>query len=403
MANDPSVLVVTAQTGQTLLVATPLGINGVNGATGPQGPTGATGQQGATGPAGGPVGPTGATGVTGIGYTGATLINGNFVVFPVSSLGVLGSGITIGYIIGATGTSGVAGAVGATGATGSIGATGNVGATGTTGSQGIQGIQGIQGNTGATGATGSQGIQGATGATGATGSQGIQGVTGATGATGATGSQGIQGVTGATGATGATGSQGIQGVTGATGVTGPVGDYVISINGQTGAVSISNLLTPTQTIGIFNALDSQPPSTNYATIDTRNSVPVLDFDATVAESTVFSGIVPSNFGITASLWLYLHFSATTATGSTVAWLAQMERMSGVSGFSSDAFTTGTTFNGVLGNTLGFVAVVGTTIGVPSGLTQGDAYRLKITRNAADAVNDTAIGDAELIATELRNA
>jgi hypothetical protein len=93
--------------------------------------------------------------------------------------------------------------------------TGATGATGATGSQGIQGV---------TGATGSQGIQGVTGATG---SQGIQGVTGATGATG---EQGIQGITGATGATGATGSQGV------TGATGPVGDYVISINGITGAV-----------------------------------------------------------------------------------------------------------------------------------------------------------------------
>lgn len=51
---------------------------------------------------------------------------------------------------------------------------------------------------------------------------------GNTGATGATGPQGN------TGATGATGSQGIQGNTGA---TGPVGDYVISFNGLTGAVT----------------------------------------------------------------------------------------------------------------------------------------------------------------------
>jgi len=64
--------------------------------------------------------------------------------------------------------------------------------------------------------------QGATGPQGATGSQGIQGATGNTGATGA---QGIQGVTGATGA------QGVQGV------TGPVGDYVVSFNGSTGAVT----------------------------------------------------------------------------------------------------------------------------------------------------------------------
>ena len=131
------------------------------------------------------------------------------------------------------------------------GTTGITGVTGATGSQGIQGI---------TGATGSQGIQGVTGAKGATGTsvtyayieEGelifeydnnpgvlIGTVVGPAGPTGATGSQGIQGATGATGSqgiqgvTGATGSQGIQGITGA---TGPVGDYVVSVNGQTGVV-----------------------------------------------------------------------------------------------------------------------------------------------------------------------
>ena len=72
------------------------------------------------------------------------------------------------------------------------------------------------------------------GITGATGATGPQGVTGSTGATGATGPQGV------TGATGATGPQGVTGATGATGpqgVTGPVGDYVISFNGLTGAVT----------------------------------------------------------------------------------------------------------------------------------------------------------------------
>lgn len=42
---------------------------------------------------------------------------------------------------------------------------------------------------------------------------------------------------GTIGATGATGSQGVQGATGA---TGPVGDYVVSFNGSTGAVTFSN-------------------------------------------------------------------------------------------------------------------------------------------------------------------
>jgi len=56
---------------------------------------------------------------------------------------------------------------------------------------------------------------------------------------------------GATGATGATGPQGIQGATGA---TGPVGDYVISFNGLTGAVTGASLGANTFTaLNTFNA------------------------------------------------------------------------------------------------------------------------------------------------------
>lgn len=95
------------------------------------------------------------------------------------------------------------------------------------------------------------GFGGPIGPTGATGATGSQGVTGATGGTGATGTsvtyayieEGelkfeydnnpgvvIGTVVGPAGPTGATGPQGV------TGATGPVGDYVISVNGQTGAV-----------------------------------------------------------------------------------------------------------------------------------------------------------------------
>jgi len=62
------------------------------------------------------------------------------------------------------------------------------------------------------------------------GPQGATGANGTSGTNGATGATGSNGTNGATGATGATGSQGV------TGATGPVGDYVISVNGLTGAV-----------------------------------------------------------------------------------------------------------------------------------------------------------------------
>ena len=109
---------------------------------------------------------------------------------------------------------------------------GNTGATGNTGPQGTTG------NTGATGATGTTGTTGNTGATGPTGNTGNTGFPGTTGNTGATGATGPTGNTGNTGFPGTTGNTGATGATGATGPCGPVGDYVISVNGLTGGITL---------------------------------------------------------------------------------------------------------------------------------------------------------------------
>jgi collagen type VII alpha len=124
----------------------------------------------------------------------------------------------------------------------------------------VTGVCGPQGVTGATGPTGPQGVTGATGTQGTTGA--IAFTSSATAPTGATygdmwfntssgnvfvyitdGSSsywvepfGPQGATGAEGVAGANGATGATGPQGATGATGPVGDYVISVNGSTGAV-----------------------------------------------------------------------------------------------------------------------------------------------------------------------
>jgi hypothetical protein len=83
---------------------------------------------------------------------------------------------------------------------------------------------------GATGATGPIGPTGPAGSAGVTGPTGPAGSAGSAGVTGPTGPAGSAGVTGPTGPTGPAGSAGV------TGATGPVGNYVISVNGQTGAV-----------------------------------------------------------------------------------------------------------------------------------------------------------------------
>lgn len=158
---------------------------------------------------------------------------------------------------------------------GSIYTTGSIrgpqGETGPTGATGLTGPQGPKGDTGATGATGSQGPKGDPGERGERGPQGIQGVKGDKGDTGAKGDKGDKGDTGPQGETGATGPQGPKGDQGIQGPQGPQGNpttvngksgesitltaedvgalpsnttYVSSVNGQTGAVTVTEGLEP---------------------------------------------------------------------------------------------------------------------------------------------------------------
>jgi len=49
------------------------------------------------------------------------------------------------------------------------------------------------------------------------------------------------------------------------------------------------------TLCTFLPTDNEPPSSNYATLDTRNAHPVLDFDDTIQEAAQFTGILPRNY------------------------------------------------------------------------------------------------------------
>ncbi len=72
-------------------------------------------------------------------------------------------------------------------------------------------------------------------------------------------------------------------------------------------------------LATFSPLSNEPPATAYATLDTRNSHPTLDFDdAAATESAVFSFVLPRNYG-GSGITVYLHWAATTATTGNVIW------------------------------------------------------------------------------------
>lgn len=156
------------------------------------------------------------------------------------------------------------------------------------------------------------------------------------------------------------------------------------------------------TLLVLGPQSNQPPASNPATIDTRNAHLVLDFDASTNESAVFSGIMPRAYD-GGGLTVNLHVLLSTATTGDTDWDVSIERIqAGTTDLDSDSFaaansTDGTTVPGTSGVTQ-VIAVTFTDGADMDSLAAGEAFRLKVTR---DAASDTAAGDAELLAVEVK--
>ena len=142
------------------------------------------------------------------------------------------------------------------------------------------------------------------------------------------------------------------------------------------------------------------PATDYATFDTRNTHPVLDFDQTTQETVYFQGVMPDNFA-TEDLIVQVWWTATTVTSGTVGWDVSFELMTGLD-VDGDSFATAQTITAVTvsatNGTLQTSSVEITNGAAIDNLVAGDMFRLRIRR---DVATDTAAEDAELHMVELR--
>jgi len=168
----------------------------------------------------------------------------------------------------------------------------------------------------------------------------------------------------------------------------------------------SNIFQPstatvgTKTFAVFTVRDNQPPATAFATLDTRNSVAVLDFDATTDESAIFLGIIPEAASLGSGLKIRIVWTAATATSGACVWDASLERMTtDIDADSFDTIASVTTTTNATSGVPNYSEITLTTI---DSVTAGDGFRLKINRDANNG-SDTMTGDAELIAVEVRSA
>lgn len=147
-------------------------------------------------------------------------------------------------------------------------------------------------------------------------------------------------------------------------------------------------------VAVFTPLHNQPPSTNYATLSTRNSEPVLQFDTTTQEGAVFGGVMPYGYAggsIRVTIWASLQ----SATSGTLGWLLAFEALSAqdtdADGFASDQTAAAATVPATSGQPM--THQVTFSQAQADALAAGEAFRLRVRR---DVANDTATGDAELI-------
>jgi hypothetical protein len=156
----------------------------------------------------------------------------------------------------------------------------------------------------------------------------------------------------------------------------------------------------TKTIAQFTPRDNQPPATNFATLDTRNSIAILDFDTATEESAIFVGVIPEGAVLTSGITVNISWAAATATSGACRWGAQWMRCN--TDLDSDSFDTATEVTTTTNGTSGITSLTSITCTAIDGVTVGDTYRLKIYRDTGDAA-DTMAGDAELITVEVRTA
>lgn len=171
----------------------------------------------------------------------------------------------------------------------------------------------------------------------------------------------------------------------------------LSISGTTLSATASG---GSKTYAVFSAEHNQPPNTAFATLDTRNSIAVLDFDDATDESAVFVGIIPEGASLGSGLKIRLHWMATSATSDNCVWDVSLERMT--TDLDSDSFDTIASATAAANGTSGILTVTEITLTTIDSVTAGDGFRLKVTRDANNA-SDTMSGDAELVLCEVRSA
>lgn len=149
----------------------------------------------------------------------------------------------------------------------------------------------------------------------------------------------------------------------------------------------------------FKPQDNEPPSSNYATLDTRNGQLVLEFDPAADEEAIFSDVFPRNYA-GGGINVIIIWASDGATSGNVVWGASIERQADETlDIDSDSFASEKTATAAAPATSGFLQY--TTIQFTDGaemdsLAVGESFRIKVRRLGSSSASDTMnSNDAQL--------
>lgn len=156
------------------------------------------------------------------------------------------------------------------------------------------------------------------------------------------------------------------------------------------------------TLLIFTPLSNEPPNSNYATLDLRNNHPVLDFIDSTYRKAFFTSVLPRSYtggGLTIIIW----FAMSSANNGNVLWKTAIERIAEVLNIEADGFAGYVAQIQAVAGTSGIVAkaeIEFTDGAAMDNLEAGELFRFEVRRDGGEG-SDTASGDAELLAVEIK--
>lgn len=169
------------------------------------------------------------------------------------------------------------------------------------------------------------------------------------------------------------------------------------------------------TLAVFTARDSIPPTTAYATLETFISADtvvqvysVLDFDSASTEYADFSFVVPQHYSGSANLDVYINWTCDTAGGTDgVVWSVQFKSVT-TDADDLDSITFGTAQDfaestpASAAGEMQQASKTGITFAAAGSPVAGEVLFVRLYRDH-DAADDTLANDAEFHSMEIREA